>query len=316
MWLAAADVALWFLYGAFWIAAACGKLAEVPQFAIAILAYDIVPQAWVDPFAYAVIATELVAGALLFARRTRALASALAVLLLAVFTTAATAALLEGKFHECGCKLPLLQATTVGPHLLLRNLFLAAWGSLLLYRNSGARSAQDTGRALLALWEERWRIALAALVLMLVVSNVHQRGLIAKIRREGSDVKSEPLEEGMRLPDFNGVQVGSPEKKVRIAFGAGEPARVLILFSPACDVCARSTPDWAQAWKTRKVDVEFLGVSAGDSESTRRFAEYHKIPFPVLSVYPEVWKRLKTATVPKIVRLSPEGIVQKVLRKL
>ncbi len=323
----AADIFLWVLYGVFWIAAGWGKAVDVPQFAISVSAYQILPTSWVDPLAYAMVSAEVAAGVLIAVSRTRAAGCGLALGLLAVFTSAVARALYRGEFHECGCKIPLIQGTTVGPHLLFRNLLLGAWGVFLLYRHSGSRRREGLGRAAAPLWEGRWRIAQVVLILCLTVTTLYQKGINAKIIREGGYSPSggfsnrSPMEAGVKLPSFQGALVGAPAgTRHKVAFGPGEPPCVVILFKSSCTACALSAPAW-NAWFAReggakggeeKGKMRFVGICTSDPDSSRRFAERYKILFPVINVDPQTWAEFRTSVVPKILKVSGEGVVTEV----
>lgn len=311
------DALLRFLFAAFWLAAAAGKAVEAERFAIAILAYDIVPAGWVDLFAWAVIGAEAAVGLLLASRRTLAWGAAAALGLLAVFTVAAVKELLAGDFHECGCKLPFLQATTIGPHLLLRNMALAVWAAFLLYRATGARAGEPLAAAAGRVWEARWRLAQTGLLLFLLVTVIHQRGINAKLLREGGYALAggftnrSPMEPGVRLPAFTGLPIdGGPPVKIR--FGPGEPERIVILFSAACDACTAAAPDWNDWWRREGDRAAFLGICASGTEAARRFAALHALKFPVVTVLPDAWREFRTSVVPRVLRVSPDGVVTEV----
>ncbi len=321
MRIGALDFLLWLLQAAFWAAAGAGKAVDLERFAISISAYQILPDGWVDPFARAVAGAEILAGILVAVPRTRAAGCALALGLLSAFTAAAGNALYHGQFHECGCALPFLQGTTVGPHLMFRNLVLASWLGFLLYRHTGSRRAAPLARAGAALWENRLRIGEAALILGLIVTTLHQRGINAKILRDygvgpgGPFANRQALEIGTRLESFSGGRIsaeGGAVEPFRVDFGAGGPDRIVVLFSASCTACAQSAPVWNERFARDGAATPFVGICASDGASTRRFIELHKIAFPVLNVDPKTWLQFRTSVVPRIVRISPDGIVRDV----
>lgn len=312
------DALLWLLQAAFWTAAGAGKIADLERFAISVSAYQILPDALVDPFAWGVAAAEIAAGILIAVPRTRAAGCVLALGLLAAFTGAAANALVHGRFHECGCRLPFLQGTTVGPHLLFRNIVLAAWLGFLLYRSSRGRRQAPLGAIGAVLWEQRFRIGEVAVILGLLVSVLHQKGINAKLLRDagvgpgGPFANRRSMEPGVRLDPFQGFPVTGGRDTLKVPFGPDAPERVLILFSSACDACAASAPAWNERHAREGGSVEFLGVSASDAASTRRFMEAHRISFPVVNVDPGTWVRFRTSVVPRILRVAPDGTVREV----
>lgn len=309
---------LWLLQAAFWTAAGTGKIADLERFAVSVSAYQILPDVLVDPFAWGVAAAEIAAGVLIAVPRTRAAGCALALGLLAAFTAAAGNALMHGRFHECGCRIPFLQGTTVGPHLLFRNIVLAAWLGLLLYRSSGARRRAPLGLVGGVLWELRFRIGEAAVILGLLVSTLHQKGINAKLLRDagggpgGPFANRQSMEPGVRLDPFQAFPVTGGRDTLKVLFGPDAPERVLILFSSACDACAASAPAWNERHVRDGKRVEFLGISASDAASTRRFMQAHGISFPVVNVDPRTWIQFRTSVVPRILRVSPDGTVREV----
>lgn len=311
MLLNVGDALLWLLYAAFWGAAGVAKALELKSFAISVLAYGIVPERLVDAFSLAVVAAECAVPALLLWRRTRAGGAALSLSLLALFTAAAVHAMLQGRFHECGCRIPLLSSTTVGPHLLLRNLLLGAWGGFLLWRHSGARAGSPLAAAAGRLWEERWRLAQGALLLVMLATILNLKGRLALLERDPGRV---PLTVGSSVAPFAGERVDGGGR-LAVGFGPGERPRILILFSADCNVCNDSAASW-EAWSREEGErTEFIGVCAGDPASARRFAELHRLTFPVLTVPIETWLSFRTATVPLILRLAPEGKIAEIRRR-
>lgn len=321
MLIRAVDVLLWLLQSAFWTAAGAGKISDIARFAISVSAYQILPDGLVDPFAWSVASAEILSGILIAVPRTRAAGCALALGLLAAFTAAAGNALYHGQFHECGCRLPFLQGTTVGPHLLFRNLVLASWLGFLLYRHTGGRRNSPLARAGAALWENRLRIGQASLILGLVVTTLYQRGINAKLMRDhgagpgGPFANRQALEIGTKLDSFSGGRIRTgpgPVEPFRVDFGAGGNDRIVILFSASCTACARSAPAWNERFARDGASTPIVGICASDGASTRRFIEVHKIAFPVLNVDPGTWLQFRTSVVPRIVRISPDGVVKEV----
>jgi hypothetical protein len=108
------------------LAAAVGKLRNVPAFRTALAGYEILPPAWCGAAAVLAIALELAVGAALLVARLGAGPPLAAAALVAVYTGAVAVNLWRGRRDiDCGCAGPGGKAT-IGAGLVGRNMVLLA----------------------------------------------------------------------------------------------------------------------------------------------------------------------------------------------
>jgi hypothetical protein len=121
-----------FCLAALFLFAACAKLFTLRDFVNNLS--NLVPQQWLWPVAFAVIASELTAAALIILPRTVRMGAALAAMLLAGFAAYALyyVYVLHGEPLECGCFGRLI-ASQLGVSTALRNLALLAPAALVFF---------------------------------------------------------------------------------------------------------------------------------------------------------------------------------------
>ena len=126
-----------------------------------------------------------------------------------------------------------------------------------------------------------------------------------------------PLTVGDRMPDFTAtLQDGSAFDSTRL-----RGAKALVLFFYPKDntpVCTQEACAFRDAYADFvRADVEVVGVSSDSPASHRRFAEKHRLPFPIISDADGSLRRL--FGVPRALGIFPgrvtyvidrEGIVQ------
>lgn len=93
---------------------------------------------------------------------------------------------------------------------------------------------------------------------------------------------------GMYVPTFRAATLtGEP---VTVGEAEGEGRQVLFFFTTTCPYCRSSLPAWkeitAKLDTVRSLPVSVYGVSLDPADVTRRYAEEHRLPFPVLR-FPE-----------------------------
>ena len=121
------------------------KLKDIAGFTAIVSAYRILPAGWSGAFAWLFVLSEALAGALLLAPARQAAGAQLALLVLAVATSALAFNLLRGhRDIDCGCGGPAASGPGRGAQrgglswwLVLRNALLALWAAPALIAAAG-----------------------------------------------------------------------------------------------------------------------------------------------------------------------------------
>jgi peroxiredoxin len=121
------------------------------------------------------------------------------------------------------------------------------------------------------------------------------------------------LERGRALPGLTLADVtGAP---VRVAYGEGAPATLLIWFSPSCHLCAENAAFWNDLYTRHRASpsVRFLALSDAALGETRAYAAEQGLRFPVCSVTDaSLIDAYDGHVMPQTALLSPRGEVKRV----
>jgi len=82
------------------------------------------------------------------------------------------------------------------------------------------------------------------------------------------------------------VATASNGEKVDLAAYKSQGKHVVVYFYPKDDTpgCTKEACAFRDAWeKLQKGNVQIIGVSVDDNESHKKFAEKHKLPFPLVA---------------------------------
>lgn len=128
------------IIGVVFVYAALDKIVYPQQFAIAVRGYQMIPLSISNMFAIAVPWSEMIAGGMLILGILTRRAAAATLILLAMFVGAMATVLIRGMVVDCGCFGSEGGSSTVGPFLIVRNLFLMAGAFLVMRYNDGFMS--------------------------------------------------------------------------------------------------------------------------------------------------------------------------------
>ncbi|MBO2445855.1 hypothetical protein J4573_02015 [Actinomadura barringtoniae] len=252
------------------VVAVVSKVRDVPGFAMAIDAYQIIPQRLTRAAAVGVLASETGTAVLLAVPVTRRWGAVLAAALFAAFLVAMASVLRRGMEIDCGCFGSARRPSPVGAASITRTALLLLLAVMAAVAGDAAFSPVQP------------MLAVAFLALVAAVPRP----------RPGVPEPHDPAPPGPRTGDRFAVKAG---------FGA---PTVFALISPTCGTCTAMLSSFAKTAGRARVIL----VSAVDEDVVRPHLAAHGIDLPLV-VDPDVYDANDIRWPPYAVVTDADGLV-------
>jgi len=155
------------------------------------------------------------------------------------------------------------------------------------------------------------------LLIVIVVMGCEMVYLIYQNRQLRSALDQAPamqvLQRGQTVPPLTTTDLDG--NVVAIHYGDGEPATVLIWFSPTCHVCADNAPFWNDIYERycTSSEIRFLAMSDAGADETRGYVTEQAMRFPVVcATRASLVDAYNGRVMPQTALISPRGTIEQV----
>jgi thiol-disulfide isomerase/thioredoxin len=240
------------------LAAAVAKLANLPRFAVQLITYELMPEAWTPRVAFLVAYFELLLGAALLFRAYPRPALATATALVGVFLFAVAWGWVRGCLEECGCFGEMLSRSPAQAALedvVLLGLLVSA------YRWT---PPVDPKRVV------RRRQVFGVVSILILASMANGWGQVPS-REEVSDAQVAGIK-GRTVRSIPGYREAVPLPR---------ESTIVVFLSTRCIHCARAVPRFNELYQKRG-DMKFLAFAVDKDPNVQQFRKRFGAVFPIL----------------------------------
>jgi len=293
--------------------AAAGKTRDQAGAREALIAFDVPPRL-ARGGAVLLPIVELLAAVALVPASTAVAGSALAVILLGIFTVAIGRQLAAGRAPECHC-FGQLRFAPIGPSSLVRNVVLMTLAAVVIAGGGGpsitaALSGLDAAQ-----------VGLVAVSVVLAASGVLAWWLWGERRRLGAQLDEAAqahvtpgLGPGARAPEFVLAPLTTGPSTLGGLLGMGLPV-ALVFVSDQCEPCVGLMPSLRGWQQTLSERLTLATVFNGNYDAAQRLAEEHELPAAMCQGQDEVFREYRLrVTPPERSRRRPRRVRRRLRR--